>query len=193
MNRDTIYKIFGRIPTLETERLILRKMRTSDTRDMYEYSRLPKVTKYLLWDPHESSSQTLEYLEYLQTRYRLGDFYDWGVVFRESGKMIGTCGFTRFDFENNSAEVGYVLNPDFWGRGIAAEALKRVMHFGFMELNLHRIEARYMSENSKSRRVMEKCKMKFEGIKRSSLYVKGQYHDVGSCSILSEEFIKEFL
>lgn len=193
LKKETVYKIFGRIPTIETERLILRKMKPSDSRDMYEYSRLPEVTRYLLWEPHTNPSQTLDYLEYLQTRYRVGDFYDWAVVEKSRGKMIGTCGFTSLDFSNNAAEVGYVLNPAFWGKGLAPEALMRVMRFGFMELNVHRIEAKYMVENSRSRRVMEKCGMTFEGVRRSSMYVKGSYRDIGVCSILSDEYIRKYL
>ena len=193
MKKETVYRIFGRIPTLETERLILRKMKTSDANDMYDYSRRPEVTKYLLWEPHTDISHTIDYLDYLQTRYRVGDFYDWGIVHKKTNRFIGTCGFTVLDFTNNSAEVGYVLNPDFWGQGYAPEALARVMRFGFMDLNIHRIEARYMVGNEKSRRVMEKCGMTFEGVKRSSLYVKGEYHDVGSCAILADEYIREFL
>lgn len=193
LKKETVYKIFGRIPTIETERLILRKMKPSDSRDMYEYSRLPEVTRYLLWEPHTNPSQTLDYLEYLQTRYRVGDFYDWAVVEKSRGKMIGTCGFTSLDFSNNAAEVGYVLNPAFWGKGLAPEALMRVMRFGFMELNVHRIEAKYMVENARSRRVMEKCGMTFEGVRRSSMYVKGSYRDIGICSILSDEYIRKYL
>ena len=193
LKKETVYKIFGRIPTIETERLILRKMKPSDSRDMYEYSRLPEVTRYLLWEPHTNPSQTLDYLEYLQTRYRVGDFYDWAVVEKSRGKMIGTCGFTSLDFSNNAAEVGYVLNPAFWGKGLAPEALMRVMRFGFMELNVHRIEAKYMVENTRSRRVMEKCGMTFEGVRRSSMYVKGSYRDIGICSILSDEYIRKYL
>ena len=193
LKKETVYKIFGRIPTIETERLILRKMKPSDSRDMYEYSRLPEVTRYLLWEPHTNPSQTLDYLEYLQTRYRVGDFYDWAVVEKSRGKMIGTCGFTSLDFSNNAAEVGYVLNPAFWGQGLAPEALMRVMRFGFMELNVHRIEAKYMVENARSRRVMEKCGMTFEGVRRSSMYVKGSYRDIGICSILSDEYIRKYL
>ena len=193
LKKETVYKIFGRIPTIETERLILRKMKPSDSRDMYEYSRLPEVTRYLLWEPHTNHAQTLDYLEYLQTRYRVGDFYDWAVVEKSRGKMIGTCGFTSLDFANNAAEVGYVLNPAFWGKGLAPEALMRVMRFGFMELNVHRIEAKYMVENSRSRRVMEKCGMTFEGVRRSAMYVKGSYRDIGVCSILSDEYIRKYL
>lgn len=193
LNKEKVNKIFSHIPTLKTERLILRKMKITDSEDMFEYSKDPEVTKYLLWSPHTEYSQSLEYLRFLQGRYRAGDFYDWGIVLKDSGKMIGTCGFTSLDFGNNSGEVGYVINRAYWGKGIASEALAQVMRFGFMELNLHRLEARYMAENVSSRRVMEKCGMSFEGIKRSSMFVKGLYRDIGTCSILSDEYIRKFL
>ncbi len=193
LNKEKVNKIFSHIPTLKTERLILRKMKITDSEDMFEYSKDPEVTKYLLWSPHTEYSQSLEYLRFLQGRYRAGDFYDWGIVLKDSGKMIGTCGFTSLDFGNNSGEVGYVINRSYWGKGIASEALAQVMRFGFMELNLHRLEARYMAENVSSRRVMEKCGMSFEGIKRSSMFVKGIYRDIGTCSILSDEYIRKFL
>ncbi len=190
MRRAVIYKIFSSIPTLKTERLTLRRMKVSDWQDMYEYSKEECVTKYLLWDAHKSPEQTQDYLRFLQTRYRTGDFYDWAVIDKASGKMIGTCGFAKLSFENNSAEVGYVLNPEYWGKGIAAEALMRVMEYGFMELNIHRIEAKYIVGNDASRRVMEKCGMTFEGINRSSMYIKGDYRDIGICAIISDEYMR---
>ena len=106
--------------------------------------------------------------------------------------MIGTCGFTSFDFENNSAEVGYVLNSGYWHFGLAPEALFEVMKFGFMILGLHRIEARYIVGNENSRRVMEKLGMRFEGVSRESMFVKGKYVSVGKCAILRSEFESTF-
>ncbi len=192
MTHDEIIRIFRDPPVLETRRLILRKMQKKDSHDMYEYASLGEVTEYLLWEPHESEYYTYRYLSYLQSRYRAGDFYDWAVVLRENNKMIGTCGFTRFNNEANSAEVGYVLNPLYWGYGIAPEAVHAVMRFGFLELRINRIEARYMVGNERSRRVMEKVGMTYEGIARESMHVKGKYVSVGTCSILQSEFRQRF-
>ncbi len=190
MQKDSVRRLFSKIPTLTTARLTLRKMSPRDHRDMYDYARRPEVTRYLLWEPHRNSDVTLDYLMYLQDEYRKGEFYDWAIVFNETKKMIGTCGFTSLDYQNNSAEIGYVLNPDFWGMGIAPEAVMRVIDFGFRELNVHRIEAKYIIGNQKSRRVMEKCGMSFEGTRRSSMFIKGEYRDIGYCSILADEYIQ---
>jgi len=188
MKRQTVYHIFTRIPTLETDRLILRRMQLSDADDMFEYAHRADVTKHLTWDPHPDIMYTREYLAYVGTHYTAGDFFDWAVVERESGRMIGTCGFTRFHCESDSAEIGYVLNPTYWGRGIATEAVGAVIRFGFQKLELNRIEAKFMEGNEASRRVMEKNGMKFEGIGRQCMYIKGEYRNVGTCAILRRDF-----
>ena len=163
-------------------------MLVTDADDMYEYAGKKSVTEYLTWYPHPDREYTRDYLEYLGTRYRVGDFFDWAVTLKESEKMIGTCGFTCFDYTDNSAEVGYVINPSYRGREIAPEALYAVMRFGFLTLGLHRIEAHYIDGNDASRRVMEKVGMRFEGVQRESMLIKGEYRDIGICAILKKDF-----
>lgn len=193
MNRDELQRTFREPPQILTNRLVLRKMLKTDYKDMYEYACREDVTQYLLWDPHESEAYTYKYLQYIQTRYRTGEFYDWAVVLKGTNKMIGTCGFTRFTLESNSAEIGYVLNPYYWGNGLAPEAVRAVLRFGFMQLRMNRIEAKYMEGNRQSRRVMEKVGMQYEGTQREAMHVKGQYVSVGICSILRREYLEKYL
>ncbi|MBE6619094.1 MAG: GNAT family N-acetyltransferase [Ruminococcaceae bacterium] len=173
---------------LETPRLILRPMRVSDRDDMYDYASREEVTKYLLWRAHASRDHTQRYLSYVVSLYKSGEFFDFAIEYRENGKMIGTCGFAAIDEKNDSVEVGYVISPDYRGMGIAAEALDAVLRLAFCDMSVNRVEARYMSENGASRRVMEKCGMIFEGINRQKLLVKGEYRDIGVCSILASEY-----
>ncbi len=189
MNKSKL-SVFKKIPAVETDRLILRKMLPSDDADMFEYAKNPAVTRFLLWDAHVSQKFTHSYLKFIQSQYASGNFYDWALELSENGKMIGTCGFSSFDIDNNTAEVGYVLSPDYWGMGIAVEALSRVMHFGFDELGLHRIYARIMDGNAASERVAEKCGMRHEATLKSSLFVKGEYRTIKIYAILREEFGK---
>ena len=188
MEKDEILKIFKNPPILECDRIILREMDRSFADDMFEYASNPAVTKYLTWDVHPNRRFSYNYLGYVNSRYRTGEFFDWAITMRDSGKMIGTCGFTRFNFSSYSAEIGFVLNPKYWGYSIAPEASRRVIRFGFDTLELHRIEARYMENNIQSRRVMEKSGMTFEGIYRDMMLVRGQFVSVGVCSILRSEF-----
>lgn len=181
-------KIFSRIPRLYTERLTLRKITPKDLADVYEYSKDERVTKHLLWYPHQNIKDTKRYLGIITRKYAISDFYEWGIEY--NGKMIGTCGFCAFSIDHNKAEVGYVLNSSFHNMGIATEALRRVIRFGFETLKLNRIEARYMVGNDASLRVMQKCSMKEEGIQRRSVYAKGDYRDVGYCAIIAEDYFK---
>ena len=188
MERDEIIRVFRHIPTLETERFILRRMSRSDAADMFEYASNPAVTRFLTWDVHPNARFSANYLSYLQSKYRSGEFYDWAVTLRSTGKMIGTCGFSHFNFPAYSAEIGYVLNPAYWGRGAAAEAAARVVRFGFEYLELNRIEARCMAGNAQSRRVMEKLGMTYEGTTREGMFVKNNFVSVETSSILRKEY-----
>ena len=185
MNKEKITRHFKYLPVLETERLILRKILPSDYIDMYEYSSNEEVTKYLLWSVHPSPEYTKQYIEYLQSRYKIGDFYDWAITLKDTKKMIGTCGFSKFDYSNNSAEIGYVLNSAYWNNGYCSESVSKIIAFGFETLKLNRIEARYMKDNLASRHVMEKCNMLYEGTMNSAVYAKNKYWDVGVCAIIN--------
>lgn len=187
MKKDAIYKIFHKMPTLTTERLILRPMRVSDAYDMYEYACRADVTEYLLWSPHDSIFLTKDYLAYIEKRYKAAEFYDWAITLADSGKMIGTAGFTKIDVQNSCGEIGYVLNPDYHGKGIATEAARRVIKFGFEDVGLHRIEAKFMRGNDASLRVMEKLGMTFEGYHTDAMLVKGKYRTIGYCAIIRDE------
>ena len=181
--------LFKKIPDLTTDRLLLRRIRITDAPDMYEYSKDPDVTKYLLWDPHPNVEHTRNYIDYLQDRYRDGKYYDWAIILKSTGKMIGTCGFSAIYPEHRYAEVGYVLNPAFRGQGYAGEALATVLDFAFRRMALNRVEAKCVAENSSSERVMQKVGMQFEGIARSALLVKNEFRDIKIYAMLRSEYL----
>ncbi len=181
-------KLRPSLPVLETQRLLLRPMERKDAADMYEYARLQETTRYLLWNPHPSVEYTRAYLTTMSRLYRKGQFFDWAVVEKATGKMIGTCGFARLEQNHRIGEIGYVLNPAYHGRKIATEAASAVIRYGFETLGLNRIEGRYMVENVASRRVMEHCGMTLEGVLRQSMMVKGRFRDIGLCSLLLADY-----
>ncbi len=179
---------FKRNIALESNRLLLRKICMSDVEDMYDYSRRPETSRYLLWSSHSSISVTSETLKFILNEYENDRFHDFAVVLKSSGKMIGTTGFTSVDEKNACAEIGYVLNPDYHGQGIATEAVALLLNFAFCEVGFNRIEAKFMPENLPSRKVMEKCGMTFEGVLRSKMFIKGEFRNIGISSILSSEY-----
>ena len=187
MERQELQRVFTHVPQLKTERLFLRKIQPGDAMDMFSYSKDSDVTKYLLWDPHPDEDYTRQYVEYLQERYEVGDFFDWAIIHAQHRCMIGTCGFTRILPQECAGEVGYVLNPLYKGKGYAREALSAVLDFGFSRLGLHRIYARIIPQNVPSIRVAEACGMQREGVLRESVFLRGEYRDVAVYAKLSTE------
>lgn len=189
MKAGLIKKLFSKMPEMETERLFFRAIKRSDMKDIFEYSSNPKTSQYLLWEPHHSLDFTKRFIEIILNKYKIGEYNDWAVVLKSNNKMIGTCGFTRIDEENNIAEIGYVLNPDYWGMGLATEAASKVQEFAFEVLKVNRVEAKFLFGNDASLNVMRKIGMKFEGYQRESMLVKGKYRTVGVSSILRREYL----
>ena len=188
MRKKFFNRFFYDMPKMETKHLLFRAIKRSDLDDIYEYSANPNTSKYLLWGPHQSISDTREFIEIVLSKYKSGEYNDWAIVYKETGKMIGTCGFTRIDTENNLAEIGYVLNPNFWGKGLATEAVEKVIEFAFNSLNINRVEAKFIFGNDASLAVMKKVGMTFEGYQRDALLVKGKYCTIGISSILKREY-----
>jgi [ribosomal protein S5]-alanine N-acetyltransferase len=175
-----ILENFADLPKIETERLILRKITLDDAEDIYVYASNEEVTRYVTWDTHSSLSDTTEFINSFLPQYDA----PWGIELKENGKFIGTVHFVLWQPKHNSAEMGYVLSKECWGKGLITEAAKAIISFGFESMKLVRIQARCFLENEGSERVMEKLGMSFEGISRKVMYVKGEHKDLKVYSLL---------
>ena len=178
---------FSHPPTLETPRLILRRLRMKDAKDIFRYASDERVARYVLWEPHRSLSDTRAYIRYVRQLYRNALPSSWAIELKESGAVIGTIGFMWYSSENRSAEVGYSLSAEYWNRGLMTEALSRLIASAFDDLGINRLEAQYDIRNPASGRVMEKCGMREEGILRSRIFSKNEYVDVALCSVLASD------
>ncbi len=183
-----IKKVFCNIPTLETDRLILRKILPRDLDDMYEYSRDPETSKYLLWEPHSSKSFTVAHIRYLQAQYQKAAFFDWAVIEKESGKMIGTCGFTEIYEKELRAEIGYVLSPLFHKKGFGSEAVRKVLHYGFFTLGLEKVSARFMGDNLASKKLLEGFGFFDDTKGKETIYKRGKKQIIYTYSLLKNDF-----
>lgn len=183
-----IEKIYNDLPILETERLILRKVTLKDIEDMYLYGSDEEVSKYVTWDTHKTISDTKGFVEFVLNKYKNKQVAPWGIEYKENGNFIGTIDFVWWQPNHKTAEIGYVISKDYWGKGLTTEAVKEIVRFGFNQMDLVRIQARCFVENIGSSRVMEKSGMKFEGIIRKGMFVKGKHQDLKIYSILKEEF-----
>ncbi len=179
---------FDSFPILETKRSILRPITFSDLDDIASYCSIPKVSQYTVWDVHKSIEDTKEFIQFVINRYESQKVGPWGIELKETGRIIGSCSFVSWDNKNRRAELGYVLSNRYWNQGIMTEVINRVVEFGFKNLELVRIEARCLPENSGSSRVMEKTGMKFEGVLRKHIWAKNDFQDLKLYSIVREDF-----
>jgi len=180
-------ELFRNLPRLETERLILRKMRRSDARDLFAYASNAEVTRYTMWNTHRTLRDSEHFLDAIEQRYREGQVTNWGIEYKPNDKFIGTCGFVYWAPEHQRAEIGYALSAEYWNQGIMSEAARAVLQFGFQKMDLNRLEARCNLENIGSERVMQKLGMTYEGVIREQLFIRGRFESVKLYSILRDE------
>ncbi|MGB7710875.1 MAG: GNAT family protein [Microcoleus sp.] len=180
--------ILSNLPSIETDRLLMRKITLNDANDMFEYAADPQVSEYTMWSTHGSIEETKYFLKSLLKMYKRRELVDWGIVHKAEKKLIGTCGYVEWSMTHSRGEIGYALDRKYWNQGYMSEAVNAIMEFGFREMLLNRIEAKCEVNNIGSARVMEKVGMQLEGILRQQLFVKGRYWDLKIYSILREDF-----
>ena len=179
---------FSRLPTLETKRLILRRVSLKDAQDVFAYSSDPQVAKHVLLTPHRTVQDSRGYLRYLIRQYRDSEPSSYGIVLKETGAVVGTIGYMGYSEENRSAEVGYSLARSCWNQGLMTEALSALLEFSFREMKLHRVWAVHEADNPASGRVMQKCGMRCEGLQKEAVFNKGRFADVVLYAMLSSEW-----
>jgi RimJ/RimL family protein N-acetyltransferase len=101
---------------------------------------------------------------------------------------IGNCGIRRKDHNEFEADIGYELNPAFWGRGYATEAARAMIAHGFTEMGLHRISAWCVGDNLGSQGVLKNAGMKLEGRLRDNEWYKDRWWDTLMYAVLAEEW-----
>lgn len=182
-----IREIYGNLPELQTERLLLRKVSMQDAEDMFAYASDEDVSRYVTWNTHQSMEDSKGFIRFIEQQYDNGGVAPWAIEDKESGRMIGTVDFVFWKPQYQIAEIGYVLNKDFWGKGYMTEAAGKLLRFGFGKMDLIRIQACCCVENIGSQRVMEKIGMTYEGTHRKAAKIKGVHWDLKKYAILKEE------
>ena len=174
---------------LHTDRLILRDFVFEDWPVVLAYQRDPRYLRYTHWSdrsPEDVQSFVQMFLDQQPARPRLK--YQLAVVLKASGQLIGNCGIRLQEDEAHQADIGYELSPQHWGRGYATEAARAIVRFGFTELNVHRIWAWCIAENTASARVLEKLGMQLEGRLRETEYFKDRWWDTLVYGMLDTEW-----
>jgi [ribosomal protein S5]-alanine N-acetyltransferase len=174
---------------LETERLILRKVNAEDAPGMLVYLSDEEVVQHMGLDPFRTIEDVMGEINWYESIYEEGEGIRWGITLKEEGKVIGSCGFLNRAPKHHRAEVGFELSKDYWGKGIASEALDAVIRYGFLHLELERIEALIEPDNLPSQKLVERKGFTKEGLLRHYEYTRGKFDDLLIYSILKNEII----
>lgn len=175
-------------PLIETERLILRQLRTTDAPDVFHYFSKDEVTQYYDLESFTQAWQAEQLIEKFNKRFENKEGFRWGITFKPEDRIIGTCGFHNWEKEHSRAEIGYELTPEYWQKGIMTEVIRAVLDFGFSKLELNRIEAFIDRDNISSKKLLEKTGFKEEGTLRDYFFEKNRFVDAVIFSVLKSEF-----
>ena len=159
MNAD--FKINGK--QIETDRLILRSFLSSDLDDFYEYASVEGVGEMAGWQHHENKEKSKEILGKF-----IAQDIDFAIYSKKDKKVIGSFGVNKYGMEDKltefdgykGREIGYVLAKPYWGQGLMPEAVKAVIDYLFVDLDLDFLTCGYYDFNAQSKRVQEKCGFK---------------------------------
>lgn len=173
-------------PDLETSRLLLRKLSQADADDLYYVFSDEKTTHFVPRERHENKSVTIKHIANLIKGMDEGRSLVWSVVDKNENRVIGTV--TLYFKPDRAASIGAVIGSKYWGKGIATEALKEVLCFGFDLLKLIRIEGKCEANNIASEKMLIKLGMAYEGTLRKDVIIKGVPRNAKVYSILDDEF-----
>lgn len=148
---------------LETHRLMLRRLVSADLDALWALYSNPEIIKYIP-DAPKTVSEAREELEWhMHGHPKHPELGLWATIHKETGRFIGRCGLLPWTIDGHEEiEIAYALAQDFWGRGLATEAARAILHYGFAQLHLSRLICLIDPENTASRRVAEKIGMALE-------------------------------
>lgn len=181
--------------TIEGERILLRDHLAGDLPALHAWISDPVVTRYLSWRTHTLEETLVRLAENIEaaTRPDRRAFF-LAMLLKRTGEIIGEAGFIiesrGADGQGGVADIGYFLFPGNWGQGYASEAARLLIGYCFTTMKLHKVTASCDAENSASERVMIRCGMLPEGLRRKHRLLDGEWRDRLEYAILCEDWSK---
>ena len=173
--------------TLTGPRVAWREHTPADAEGIFELLSIPEVFRYTSDEEVSSVEQIREFLVRLQAEAEDPEREKFKLALTLDGEFIGTGGLEVSSRHHRRGEIGYMLHPRHWGKGLGTEAAALLVAFGFEEMKLHRVEALAAPENTASCRILEKVGMTFEGVRREALQQRGTWRDMAGYAILSTD------
>lgn len=175
--------------TIETPRLTLRKFSYDDADSMLKNWVADEKIQSMYSEPVYATKEAVQgLLQKYITAYDGEHYYRWAIVEKASGECIGQIAYFLVDQKNHFAEIEYCIGAAYQCNGYATEATQAVIHFGFTEIQLHKVQICTKTINQPSKRVIEKCGFTYEGTLRDYFYMNGTYVGRLYFSILRDEY-----
>jgi ribosomal-protein-alanine N-acetyltransferase len=176
------------IPTLFTERLILRPYIQSDSEKVEELASDRKVAEMTAAIPHPyPKGLALSWINQHEEKAAEKGSFTFAVVLKLTDELLGTLTF-RIDKEDNKAELGYWFGVPNWGNGYCTEAAERLVEYGFETLGLNKIWAAAMTKNMASIKVIQKLGFEHEGTFKQDAFKFGNYENMEYYGLLKENY-----
>jgi ribosomal-protein-alanine N-acetyltransferase len=153
---------FTPFPGLATKHLTLRQLRPSDADDIFFLRSDERVIKYLDAPVAKTIADAHDYIETINNGIRNNEWILWGIEYLHSPKVVGSICLWNIEQALLKAEIGYVLHPDFQGKGLIQEAMQRVIGYGFETLGLETIVAQLHPGNTRSIKALERTGFVYE-------------------------------
>ena len=146
---------------IETERLIIREFNDKDVEAIYNFGSNPEVNKYTGDKLIESLGEVKHIINNIWLKeYKKYGYGRWAIIYKPDNKVIGFAGL-KYLPEFNETDLGFRFLPEYWNKGIATEASKEIIKYGFENFDLNRIIGIAMPENIGSCKVLEKSGLSF--------------------------------
>ena len=169
---------------LRTARLLLRPFELTDVDDVWAYASDPEVARFRpLPDPY-TRNNAAEFVE-RQMRTDWSANPEFAIVYGH--RVIGGASL-HVNLEHETGELGYLLGRRWWGQGLATEAARAVVDWGFRRFRLHKVYARAHVDNRRSWRVMEKLGMTREGVLRGHWKMRDEHVDLVYYAVFRDEW-----
>ena len=179
---------------LATPRLALRPQQAADAGALFEIFSDPRAMRYWSTPPWTTPQQAVERIEQDNAWLEEGAALRLALVPRGAAEqdlgrgVIGTVSLFAFDAASQRAEIGYILAPRAWGRGLMHEALCALVAYAFGPLGLRRLEADIDPRNERSGKALERLGFRPEGLLRERWSVAGEVSDSALFGLLAREW-----
>ncbi len=169
---------FQPFPELITDRLLLRQLNAADAPEVFYLRSDKAVLEFLGKEPAKSVQEADAFIKAVNQNLQNNDAIMWGICLRNKpGTIIGTICFWNMQKENYRSEIGYVLHPAYWKKGMMKEAMLKVLDFGFSKIKLHSVEARVHADNKGSVALLEAAGFEKEGHFKEDFFYNNRFYD----------------